>query len=627
MRSIFRSLILVVFAAGVSIAPARAEQTVSQAQYPTVVALAQTALPFRDRIDLARRFLGVTDIPPRPTSAVPHRVGDTASFWVTNSVDDRTFQVKATLRGVGDHLYLWVEDGAELADSDIQALTNAFDQHIYNQVRDLWGSEDTPGIDGDPHVYGLFAANLGSAVAAYYVRDHTYPKAVVSTSNEHEMLFFNLDAIGRAVDTPAVESTSAHEFQHMIRDHLHTNEDTWMDEGFSVFTELYLGFNNSAWTTVNYLYNPGTQLNDFAEDELYRAANYGAALLFITYFYERYGLDAIKKLSADPANGLQAVDNTLHAIGQPGVNDFFGDWVLANELLDPTLGDGRYGYKMLPNNLPSALPLATVTTYPYLSAHPAHQYSADYYVLNGLQGKTSMDISIALPDTVSLVPTTPVSGQHMWYSNRGDESDTSLTHSFDLSNVSKATLHYKIWYWLEKLWDFGYVAISADGGKTWTAQAVPHTTSEDPHDETYGAGYTGQSDGWLDEQVPLDAYAGKKIQVRFEVITDDAVTEPGMVIDDVSIPEIGYSSDFESNNGGWQPAGWIWTDNRLPQEAWIQVVQRTGKTISVSRWSAPAEHSWSLPLIPNVEQAFVAVSLFAPLTTVAMPYTLNVSAR
>ena len=128
-----------------------------------------------------------------------------------------------------------------------------------------------------------------------------------------------------------------------------------------------------------------------------RAANYGAAALFLTYFYERYGLDAMRALSADPSpRGLQAVDHVLHALGQPGVNDFFGDWVLANFLYDPTYEDGRYGYPDLPP-LVTPLPLATVTTYPFVHSDEANQYAADYFVLTNLSGAHSLDLRLSAP--------------------------------------------------------------------------------------------------------------------------------------------------------------------------------------------------------------------------------------
>ena len=211
----------------------------------------------------------------------------------------------------------------------------------------------------------------------------------------------------------------------------------------------------------------------------------------------------------------------------------------------------------------------------------------------------------------------------MWYSNKADVSSTTLTRAFDLSSVKSATLAYNLWYHTERAWDYGYVMASGDGGATWEILATEHSTYENPHNTAYGPAYTGESGGWLAESVSLDAYAGGEVLVRFQMITDDAVTQPGMALDDVRINAIGYRSDFEADDGGWEAAGWVWIDNLLPQSAWVQAIQQ-GAMTSVTRWQANGASAWTLPLEPGVGQVTLAVSPFAPVTTVRVPYTLEV---
>ncbi len=620
----------VLFAALLTIAPQVAAQdaTSADAAYPTVTALAAAVLPPRDRVDLAERLRGVKDVPPPPTSAVAHKVGDHATFTASN--DNAVLTIPATLRVVGTHIYLWVEDGAQVNDADLHGLADAFDNTVYDSVRNLWGSEANPGVDGDPHVYGLFAHNLGASTAAYFAADNTYPKAVVPTSNEHEMFFFNLDATGEDFSVPSVESIVAHEFQHMIRNNLQINEETWLNEGLSMFTQAYL-FNDLDSSILDFLYQPNNQLNDWHAEPGARSADYGAATLFLVYFYQRYGIDAMQTLSADSSpRGLQGVDDVLRGLNQPGVNKLFADWVLANALDDPTYGDGNYGYALL-TNLPAPPTVADARSYPFSYEGSVNQFAADYLTLTNLSGDSTLTISVDAPEAVGLIPTEAPSGTHFWYSNRGDMSDSRLTRAFDLSGVDAATLDYKLWYDNEEDWDYGYVMVSDDDGVSWDVLPTDHTTTNDPQHVAYGAGYTGASNGWLDELVALDAYAGKQILVRFELITDDAVNRPGMALDDVSIPEIGYSDDFESsdftNDGGgdWSAEGWLWTDNRLPQQAWVQVVQQIGgKTADVQRWLIDGSDSHSLTLTKGVDQALIAVSPLAPVTTVPMPYTITV---
>ena len=343
------------------------------------------------------------------------------------------------------------------------------------------------------------------------------------------------------------------------------------------------------------------------------------------YFYDRFGEDALRQLARHPASGLESVDQVLAALGEADDADtLFADWVMANFLQDTRLADGRYGYQSLPV-LHSPPAIEITGEYPHTYSGEANQYSTDYIVYNQLGDMTALDMRVTVPETVQLVRAKPSSGQRLWYSNMADNSDTTLTRRFDLTGVDSATLNFNLWYHIENLWDYGYVMVSTDDGATWTILETPAMTTDNPHNNAYGPGYTGFSDDWIAESISLDAWAGQEILVRFEMITDDATTQAGMLIDDVRIPEIGYASDFEVDAGGWEAQGWIWTDNTLPQQVWVQAVKLSGAEAQVSRWLAPAETAWSLPLEPGVEQVIVAISPFAPLTTVPMPYTLEVA--
>ena len=174
----------------VCVIPAAAQNSQDLNNYPTLVALNTAVIPARDRVNLAERLLNIENIVQKPAPAAMPQVGDQQTFTAVNSSDNVTIQVPATLRYVGDHIYMWIENGADVNGNDLQTLAHDFDTSVYPTVRALWGSEATPGIDGDSHIYGLFAHNLGASTAAYFSSDNTYPKAVAPNSNEHEMFFF-----------------------------------------------------------------------------------------------------------------------------------------------------------------------------------------------------------------------------------------------------------------------------------------------------------------------------------------------------------------------------------------------------------------------------------------------------
>ncbi len=595
----------------------QADPATETADFPTVTALSETHVPPADPVHLAQRFLGVGEIIADPV--VFPALGDRQVFSTTNSSAGYTFEVEAELRVVGEHVYLWVQNDADVAQDGLESLARTWDRHIYPDVRKLWGSEASPGVDGDPRIHVLFARDLGATTAAYFARRHTYPDEVFVNSNEREMFFVNLDAYGMVIDGPTLASTMAHEFQHMIRDNVDSNEDTWLNEGFSTFTELYLGYDSANWLAGAFLPYPQTQLNTFGETNSARAVNYGAGFMFVTYLYERYGLEAIQQLNQSPVDGLFSIDEVLREMGEPGADDFFADWVLANLLQQP---GSRYGYDLI--SMPDRVP---VMTFNGQTTQTLPQYATDYYRVPDINGGQILEITLALPETVGLIPTEAYSGEQMWYSHRGDGSHMALEQAFDLRDVESATLSYRAWYSIEENWDYAYVTVSVDGGATWGILTTPASTTANPFGNAYGPGYTGQSDGWIEQIIALDAYAGHEILLRFEMVTDDAINQPGLALDDIAIPEIGYISDFETDNGGWQPQGWLWMDNRLPQRAWVQVIQIMPDDVHVDRWLVPIDALKPVELRDGVEDVLIAVSPLAPVTTVPTTYTLSVDVR
>jgi immune inhibitor A len=593
----------------------------------TVNALQQANVPAADLVDLARRLRGVDDIAPPPATAPTRYVGDYAQFHVTNSDDGFSFEVEGRLVVSGEHIYMWVEGGASVSEEALQALALAWDEQIYQQTRELWGSEAIPGIDGDSRVHVLFTGNLGPRLAAHFLRRNTYPKSVSPDSNEREMFIVNLDTMADDIGGVYIQGIMAHEFQHMIRANIDANEATWLEEGFSTFTEVYLGYDSAAWIVDTFLRAEATQLNTFPRNSQQRLQHYGAGLLFVSYFYERYGLAGLQALSADPATGLISVNNALETLEQPDADTFFAEWVLANWIQDAAMGDGRYGYTLI--TLPFQPTVAdTVQSYPYTAQAVAPQYGSHYYVFSNLSNLDALSFSLDLPASTPLIPTTAASGNRMWYSNRGDNTNTWLTRAFDLSEVETATLTYRAWYEIEENWDYAYAEISIDGGEHWQFLSTDNTTAENPFSAAYGPGYTGKSGEWVNESVSLDAYTGQEVLIRFEMVTDDSINLPGLAIDDVSIPEIDYAADFEADDGDWLPVGWVWVDNILPQQAWVQSIQYAGNQTSLTRWHISDEDrsfSWTLRLLENVDRVVLVISPFAPVTTVPAQYALTVS--
>jgi hypothetical protein len=60
---------------------------------------------------------------------------------------------------------------------------------------------------------------------------------------------------------------------------------------------------------------------------------------------------------------------------------------------------------------------------------------------------------------------------------------------------------------------------------------------------------------------------------------------------------------------------------------WVQVAQQLPDDTTVTRWRAQGGGAWQLELSDNTQQAIVAISAFAPVTTMPMPYMVTINAE
>lgn len=550
----------------------------------TLTTLETTIVPIHDSRDLACRLVGLCDVPEvMADSVAPRVVGDTDNFWVHNLDTNRNNEIQATLRYVTPHAYFWVENGVEVDESEVQALMDAFENDIYPTNREFFGSEWSPGIDGDEHIYILYARGLGSTVAGYFSSNDSSHPLISEYSNGHEMFLFNAD--NTSLSGSFTYGVLAHEFQHMIHWYSDLNETTWLNEGSSELAAFINGYNPGG-ADRSYVVDTDLQLNDWPNGEDSKIPHYGASFLFMTYFLDRFGEDATQRLVKDPANGLESVEDVLRQVdavdpltGQPVTADaFFIDWALTNFLLDDSVGDGRYNY----TNYPGAQRAYTTESIYACPQTPmtrtVHQYGVDYIAIE-CEGDYTLQFT---GSTVTrLLPADPYSGTYAFWSNKGDESDMTLTREFDFSNVNAPIeLSFRAWYDIETDWDYVYVEASEDG-ETWDILLTPSGTGTDPSGNSYGWGYTGVTNSWIEEKIDLSEYAGKKIFIRFEYITDAAVNGEGFMVDDISIEAAGYQSDFEADDGGWVAKGFARIQNALPQTFGLALIHSGDASVTM----------------------------------------------
>jgi len=177
------------------------------------------------------------------------------------------------------------------------------------------------------------------------------------------------------------------------------------------------------------------------------------------------------------------------------------------------------------------------------------------------------------------------------------------------------------------------VLVSRDGAK-WDLLPSGRTTTENPAGNSFGPGYTSQStdpDGngsaeWVTEVFDLSPYVGAQIDLRFEYITDDAITSAGWLIDDITIPALGYATDFEAEWAGWESNGWLLIDNQLPQAWLVQVLAfEQDQLTAVRRVEVDDMGQGQFDLtVGDGQHAVVAISALAPVTTQPAAYEILV---
>lgn len=530
--------------------------------------LKQTTVPVNDWHELALRLKGGSEVPPLLEVHPPRlQIGAQKKFWVSNADTNQYFQVTATLQFITDHAYFWIEEGIRFDQKELTQLAVKFENQIYPTNRRFFGSEWTPGVDGDPHLYILYAQNLGVAMAGYFSSSDELPLFVHPYSNGHEMFILNADSLDLGEEETL--GVLAHEFQHMIHWNADRNETTWINEGLSELAIFLHGM--MPGSDASFIRDTDIQLNDWPDDLGAKRAHYGAAFLFMTYFYDRFGPDSLRALVAEEHDDLSGIEHVLEIIssdspsdeGKLTLEDFFLDWAITLYLQDGGVGDGRYAYKSY-EIAPKADATETIDTCPLSGGNrEVSQFGIDYIRIT-CPGEHRLIFEGSM--LTKVLPVDPFSGHYAFWSNRGDESDMTLTRKFDFSGQSgPLTLSYRTWFDLERDFDYAYVTASEDG-EVWQILKTPSGTLNNPTGNSFGWGYNGMSNGWIEEQVDLSAYAGKKVWIRFEYVTDAAVTGEGMLLDDIKIQEVGYSTDFESDDGGWQADGWVRIRNVLPQE-------------------------------------------------------------
>jgi hypothetical protein len=576
--------------------------SISPKAYETRQILASIDYPLRNLIGVTKRLKHPDGPIPEVVRSSPWQfeLGDQHQFWTYNWNTGKFSQISAQLVYATPHMYTFVQDDLNLNEDELFRLIDHFETSTYPTNRRIFGSEWIPGVDNDPHLVILFTRGIGSS---YQISIDEYSRQVHPNSNEMEIIY--IDAEGAWEGDHCM---LAHEFQHVIQWAIDPSEETWLNEGFSVMACQLNGlFPEGEDMMLSYLaHQPDIQLNSWSGEADQVLADFSASYLFLAYFVNRFGEEALQTLVADQANGLKSIDRALESLHVDlDADKVFADWVVANYLNDPEVEDGQYGYSTrFQSPFKPTIKLES-NEMPYEAQAEVAQYGADYISLTG-EGDYELEFNGSRQ--VGIGPDLAHSGEYAWWGGRGTNSDTTLTREFDLTGLESATLSFYTWYDIDQDHDYAFVEISKDG-EEWLTLPGQNTTTRDPSGFNYGYGYTGASNGWIHQEVDLTPFVGQNVHIRFEYLTDDGPNSPGFFIDDIEIPELGFRDDSESEIGGWAANGFLRSAGILPQEWLLQLIVQAegGTTVEQLQLNPDNTGKWELKLSQD-ETAVLVIS-------------------
>ncbi len=399
----------------------------------------------------------------------------------------------------------------------------------------------------------------------------------------------------------------------------------WFNEGHAQLCEAANGF--SVGHAQTFLQLPDTQLNDWPDLEQSQAY-YGQAYLFLEFLRQQAGGDALVNAFIDHGIDTPAdMDAVLKSRGQRGLDDLYADFVAANAFIGSQATDKATSYPsgVVARNPATAAQQDRVTAGGKL-ASTVHEYAARYIELP----RASVSVKFNGGVRTKLLPTDPHSGATLWWSDRADGLDSRLTRAVDLAKATKPVLSFWTWYEIEKDYDYGYVAVSTDTGQHWKTLPTAATTTDDPNGQNLGNGYTGTSGGdkptWIRQEVDLSAYAGKQILVRFEYVTDGALSLHGLALDDIEIPGV-FTDDVETD-GTWQAEGFVRSTNYVAQRYVVQLLRFTNSGATVERkYVESGTLQLDVDTSGDRRAPLLAVTGLAVRTTQPVPFEVTVDKR
>jgi immune inhibitor A len=119
-------------------------------------------------------------------------------------------------------------------------------------------------------------------------------------------------------------------------------------------------------------------------------------------------------------------------------------------------------------------------------------------------------------------------GSKYYYSQKGDDLHTTLeTPKFDLTKGTNAKFTYKANFEVEYDYDYVYVNAVVDGEEPVELDVIGDENTADGMDTT--------NNKWVDKEYDLSQFAGKKVKLTFDYVTDGGLAPNGFAMDDLKL--------------------------------------------------------------------------------------------
>ena len=389
------------------------------------------------------------------------------------------------------------------------------------------------------------------------------------------------------------EGTFAHEYQHLLEYYEDPDEESWINEGLSDWAQTLVGYVNPSispdspaadghlacfqgFLPQNFggPENSLTEWSDQGGPEI--LCDYGAAYSFMEYLASHYGEAFMTALHREDLGGLEGLDAVLDQFGaRPSAMDTIHNWAAAMALDSALPGGANATSPFAIASMKAKINWDNPQAYDSPGAPPN---GSDYVRLRGANGSylSAKQLTSIRFDGALTLPTTPVeweqdatppdattadttcgdvptgAGPAALYSGCGENLDRSIVRQVTVPAGGAALTFDALWD-TEEGWDYGFVQVSTDGGKTWKSLPTADTTTD--HDP--GAisavtsqlpGFTGDSGTWKSESADLSAYAGKSVLIGFRYITDSGVNEAGFWVRNIAVG----GTTIPATLDGWQ---------------------------------------------------------------------------